>query len=568
MSTTDDPSESDVIELEAASQSELTGPRPAGSAAPPRPGAAVALVERSMPSLASETDSLRRNRLLAAAVFLAAIFGVLAIWVFASPNPGTLTVTGSRFSLRVGLIGLRYLFAAAVAGLLASKLPLSHKQLRAVEYVLFLGLTLLLIASHYFVGLDLMQRGPEYAPITLAFVKDGVIQMLAMMMIYGTLIPNTSKVAARVLVAMFAGPVVAMILLRIHPGAARVAAQLSSAEEAGSNILFLGMGAALAIYSAFVLNGLRTQLHEARKFGQYRLVRKLGFGGMGEVHLAEHALLKRPCALKLIKPEASADPLALARFEREVQASARLAHHNTIEIYDYGHTDDGTFYYVMEYLQGMSLADMVRAHGPLPAGRVIYLFRQICAGLAEAHGLGFIHRDLKPANVFIAVLGGETDVAKVLDFGLVKPTKGPEAAALTADMTVSGTPLYMAPEQAMADHSLDARADIYALGAMMYHASTGRPPFGGESPFAVMMAHARDPVIPPSQFRPGVPHDLEEVILRCLAKKRDARYPTAKALAEALASCESARDWGPNRADAWWASIGHTPDGGASVRPG
>jgi serine/threonine-protein kinase len=567
MSTTHVTSDSAVIELEPASQAELADAWPAGSSSSPRPLASVALVDQSLASLAGEMDTLRRRRLLAAAACLAVTFGLLLIWVFASDNPGTLTVQGSRYSLRVGLIGLRYLLAAAVAGLLATKLPLSRKQLRVVEYVLFLGTALLLMASQYFVGLDLMHRGPEYGPIILAFVKDGVIQMLALMMIYGTLIPNSPAGAARALVAMFVGAVVAMLLLRFHPGAAPVIARLSAAEEAGSNILFLGMGAALAIYSAFLLNGLRTQLHEARKFGQYRLVRKLGVGGMGEVYLAEHALLKRPCALKLIKAEASADPLALARFEREVQSSARLAHHNTIEIYDYGHTEDGTFYYVMEYLQGMSLADIVKAHGPLPAGRVIYLFRQVCAGLAEAHGLGFIHRDLKPANVFIAVQGGETDVAKVLDFGLVKPTKEPEAAALTADMIVSGTPLYMAPEQAMADRSLDARADIYALGAMMYHALTGKPPFRGESPFAVMMAHARDPVVPPSKVKPGVPHDLEAVILRCLAKKRDSRYPTAKALAEALAACESARDWGPNRADAWWTSLENAPLGGAAVQP-
>ena len=146
---------------------------------------------------------------------------------------------------------------------------------------------------------------------------------------------------------------------------------------------------------------------------------------MGEVYLAEHQLLKRPCASKLIKPEAGADPIALARFEREVQSAARLSHPNTIEIYDYGHTDDGTFYYVMEYLRGLSLADLVRRAGPLPPGRVIYLFRQVCAGLAEAHALGLVHRDLKPANVFVAVRGGESDVAKVLDFGLVKLTRDP-----------------------------------------------------------------------------------------------------------------------------------------------
>src|SRR5262249_27530109 len=189
------------------------------------------------------------------------------------------------------------------------------------------------------------------------------------------------------------------------------------------------------------LNCLRCDLHEARKFGHYQLRQKLGEGGMGEVYLAEHQLLKRPCALKLIKPGTggAADPIALARFEREVQSAARLAHPNTIAIYDYGHTDDGIFYYVMEYLRGLSLSDLVRACGPLPPGRVIYLFRQVCAGLAEAHALGLIHRDLKPGNMFVAVRGGESDVAKVLDFGLVKLTKDPGAAPVPSDLTVSGT---------------------------------------------------------------------------------------------------------------------------------
>jgi serine/threonine-protein kinase len=206
----------------------------------------------------------------------------------------------------------------------------------------------------------------------------------------------------------------------------------------------------------------------------------------------------------------------------------------------------------MEYLQGLSLSDLVRKDGPLPPGRVIYLFRQVCTGLAEAHALGLVHRDLKPANVFVAVRGGESDVAKVLDFGLVKLTSDAGAATLTGEMTVSGTPMYMAPEQAVGDRLLDARADIYALGAMLYFALTGQAPFTGENAFEVMMAHARDPVVPPSQVRPGIPEDLEQVILRCLAKKPGERFPTVKALGDALAACASASEWGPNRAEAWW----------------
>jgi serine/threonine-protein kinase len=354
---------------------------------------------------------------------------------------------------------------------------------------------------------------------------------------------------------MFVGPVAAVYLLRAHADATPILAQLSAAEEAGSNILFLVIGTALAIYASFVLNGLRSELHEARKFGQYQLREKLGVGGMGEVYLAEHQLLKRPCALKLIKPEAGADPIALARFEREVRSAARLSHPNTIEIYDYGHAADGTFYYVMEFLPGMSLQDLVKADCPLPAGRVIYLFRQVCAGLAEAHALGLVHRDLKPANVFVAFRGGEADVAKVLDFGLVKPTKDEGSVQLTSDQHVSGTPLYMAPEQAVGDRSLDARADIYALGAMMYFALTGRPPFNAPTPFEVMMAQARDPVVPPSQVRDDVPADLEQVVLRCLAKKPEDRFGDVRSLGKALAACAAAAFWDVEKAEAWWEEL-------------
>ncbi len=551
--TEDHPPITDVIDLEPTMAGTPALPWSTMGTDPSRPGIAVGMAEGSLASLAGETDTLRRSRLLASSVFLAATYGLLCVWVFASDNPGTLADDGSRFSLRMFLIGLRSLLAAMVAGVLASEASLTRKQLRAIEYVLFLGLTLIAMAAEYFVGLDLMRRGPEYATIILAFLKDGLIQMLVLMMIYGTLIPNSPWVAARTLAAMFIGPVAAWFLLESHPDLAPIVAQLGAAEEAGSNLLFLAIGMALALYGSYLVNGLRTELHQARKFGQYQLLRKLGEGGMGEVYLAEHQLLKRPCALKLIKPEAGADPVALARFEREVRSASRLSHPNTIAIYDYGHTDDGTFYYVMEYLHGLSLADLVKDNGPLPAGRVIYLFRQVCAGLAEAHALGLVHRDLKPANIFIAVRGGETDVAKVLDFGLVKLTKDPGAVELSSEMTVSGTPMYMAPEQAVGDRDLDARADIYALGAMMYAALTGRPPFTGESPFAVMMAHARDPVIPPSEVQPGVPKDLEQVVLCCLAKKPGERYPDVKALARALSACGAAADWDADKADRWWA---------------
>jgi hypothetical protein len=507
--------------------------------------AGVGLVEGSFASLAGEINSLRRRRLGAAALFLTVVFVVLFLW----------TLVGHRIDhwLVVTMVLLRLLIAAACAGLILSRISLTPGQVRAVEYLLFGSFTLILVFTQYTVNSELLSLG-RVSDVILQ-MKNGVLSMFALMVIYGMFIPNDPRATAKVVLTMALAVLVGFALLLEHSGALELVDQLRTAEQAGSNALFLMIGAALAIYGTYVLNGLRSQLHEARKFGQYQLRGRLGTGGMGEVYLAEHQLLKRPCALKLIKPEAGSDPVALARFEREVRSAARLSHPNTIEIYDYGHTEDGTFYYVMEYLPGMSLQDLVKPDCPLPAGRVIHLFRQVCGALAEAHALGLVHRDLKPANVFVAFRGGEADVAKILDFGLVKPTQDEDAVQLTGDHRVSGTPLYMAPEQATADRSLDARADIYALGAMMYFALTGRPPFSAPTAFEVMMAHARDPVVPPSQLRDDIPADLEQVVLRCLAKKAQERFQDVRALAKALSACAAAPDWDVEKANAWWDEV-------------
>lgn len=534
MPAANDPRDADIIDLEPTIQLER-GPAPAADG--------VALVQGTIASFSAETGSLRRTRIGAAALLFTIVYFVLFIW--------NITDWAETVTIAWPIMILRFLLSAAVLGLILSPLGRSARWVRALEIALFGGLTLLLFASQYFVDLQLLRS--HHLTQAIAFIKNGVIQAIFLMILFGMFVPNRPLVVAWSLLGMAIAPMLALSLLGEHPDLAEEIAELHRvSERIGTNMLFLLLAAGVSFFGSLVLNGLRSELHEARKFGQYRLLHRIGAGGMGEVYKAEHALLKRPCALKLIRPEAGSDPLALARFEREVQASARLAHHNTIEIYDYGHTDDGTFYYVMEYLQGMNLAELIQKSGPLPPGRVIYIFRQVCAGLAEAHSLGLIHRDLKPANVYIARLGGETDVAKILDFGLVKVTQDPHAAALTAELSVSGTPLYMAPEQAMADKSMDARADIYALGAMMYHALTGQPPFEGDSPVAVMLAHAKDPVVPPSQVVPSIPADLEAVVMRCLAKKAADRYPDVRSLGEALAQCQSAADWGPRQADAWW----------------
>jgi serine/threonine-protein kinase len=292
--------------------------------------------------------------------------------------------------------------------------------------------------------------------------------------------------------------------------------------------------------------------YQTRQIGHYLLKRLLGSGGMGEVHLAEHHMLKRPCAIKFIRPDKAGDPLTLARFEREVRTTSMLSHWNTIDIYDYGRTDDGTFYYVMEYLRGMNLNELVQNFGPMPAERVVYLMRQACDALIEAHSLDFVHRDLKPANVFAAVRGGQYDVSKLLDFGLVKPMHNLSGVELTQDGSITGSPLFMSPEQANGDGEPDKRSDIYSLGAMMYFLLTGRPPFVYDKPLKIIIAHACEPPQPISQLVADVPHDLQGIVLRCLEKNPDDRFRDAEHLAQALESSRAAHGWSRFLAARWW----------------
>jgi serine/threonine-protein kinase len=329
-------------------------------------------------------------------------------------------------------------------------------------------------------------------------------------------------------------------------------------------LLLLAVG---STFGARTLSRLRRQVAEARQVGQYRLRRRLGAGGMGEVYLAVHQLLKRPCAVKLIRSDEATDPRARERFECEVRLTARLSHPNTVEIYDYGRAEDGTYYYVMEYLPGLSLAELVERYGPLPPARVVYLLRQVCGALGEAHAAGLIHRDIKPSNIIAARRGGMDDVAKLLDFGLVRAAPG-GAAHLSAEGQILGTPQFMSPEQATGGRDLDGRSDIYSLGAVAYHLLTGRPPFEGQDGITVMVAHARDPVVPPSRVRPGIPEDLERVVLLCLAKDAAERYTDAASLERALAACACAGNWDQDQAARWWRGYGRAAAQRGTARNG
>jgi hypothetical protein len=319
---------------------------------------------------------------------------------------------------------------------------------------------------------------------------------------------------------------------------------------------------ATATATSHVIYGLRKEVTDAHKLGQYTLGEKIGEGGMGAVYRASHAMLRRPAAVKLLPPE-RLGAQALARFEREVQLTALLTHPNTVRVFDYGRTPDGILYYAMELLEGATLAEVVSATGPMPAGRVVHVLDHLVGALAEAHGIGLIHRDIKPANVILAEQGGVLDVVKVVDFGLVKEVaREPVAGAATTPQvtqanTIAGTPYYMAPEAIKAPASVDARSDLYAVGAVGYYLVTGRDVFSGGTAFEVFAHHLHTAPVPPSQ-RLGEPvsADLEELLLACLAKEPAQRPSDARTLLGSLRRLRDAGTWSEPHAAAWWAEHG------------
>jgi serine/threonine-protein kinase len=334
-------------------------------------------------------------------------------------------------------------------------------------------------------------------------------------------------------------------------------------------VLWSGSFVALATVASKVMHGLRERVREARQLGQYTLDSKIGEGGMGEVYRARHALLRRPTAVKLIRAEAVAER-ELRRFEREVQLTASLSHPNTISVYDYGRTPDGIFYYAMELLEGLNLEELVKDDGRQPPGRVIHIVRQACGALAEAHSVGLVHRDVKPSNIFLAERGGVPDMVKVLDFGLVKNLRevAPDGGSLTGSETITGTPLYMAPEAIAGGSEVGPRSDLYALGAVAYYLLTGRPVFTDSSLIAICASHLHRAPEPPSRYA-DVPEDLEALVLQCLAKEPAERPASARVLATSLDGCRSAKDWSEAEAQAWWHARRPTqaPDVAPAGRP-
>jgi len=319
-----------------------------------------------------------------------------------------------------------------------------------------------------------------------------------------------------------------------------------------NQMLLVGSIAVAAVASRVNL-GLRRRSYQAQQLGQYEIHGSIGAGAMGEVFLARHAMLKRPTAVKLLRPDITGAGV-LKRFEQEVQQTSRLTHPNTVEIFDYGHTPEGVFYYAMEYLDGADLRDIVELDGPMPAGRVIYVLSAACGALAEAHSKGIVHRDIKPANIMLCEQGGEHDVVKILDFGLVKNLGALAAAggaAVDEEKRIIGTPETMAPE-AVREGGVSRLSDLYSLAVVGYFLLTGKPIFDAETVSEFIRHHQVSLPIPPSTRLASVPRDLEAILLRCFAKDPGQRPTSTLVLRKQLLGCEDAGTWTPEDAAGWW----------------
>jgi serine/threonine-protein kinase len=506
----------------------------------------VAAKSTSSGGFLTDTERVLRSRLRVSALILfLGYFLFLSVYIDRDvwPNLGLL-------GCHIGLV----VVTACCWVLLSDRFVWRLPQLRVFEYVLY-GFSAAFFT--YLQSLEMHYIGQIHDPVRretiLAFTSNHLlVPWINIVLMYSTFIPNTwQRCAAHVIPAALV-PIAVYVVgaLRIPGGK-----QFVEGPVMLEMILWTMVPTLAAIFGSHTLNTLRRRAAIARELGSYQLKQSLGAGGMGEVYLGEHKLLKRPCAVKLIRGGQASDPIAIARFEREVQASAKLTHWNTIEIFDYGHTEDGTFYYVMEYLPGMSLQDLVDRHGPMPAERAVHFLRQVCDGLREAHSMGLIHRDIKPGNIFATYRGAIWDVAKLLDFGLVKSiaTDGPSNES--SDRMVVGTPLFAAPEWTLRDGQLDERSDIYSLGAVGYFLMTGRPVFAHKSPVKLLFAHANEPVAPIKDYELGVPDDVEGVILRCLAKRPEDRFQSVEELARGLDQCLCAGAWSQERAAQWWSRV-------------
>jgi serine/threonine protein kinase len=438
-------------------------------------------------------------------------------------------------SMILHLLGSLVLLAAWV---LCRKGPKSRRSVERIETVV------LLASASVYAAMIVLTPAVDYPVLAaLPFLTLGV-------MARAVLVPSTPGRTA-FLVVLTSAPVLAVAFLAHAPpppgesDSTRIAVAVSVA-------IWWVLSAVLATVTSHVIYGLRREAREARLLGSYVLEEKIGQGGMGVVYRARHASLRRPAAVKLL-PASKAGEQALARFEREVRLTARLSHPNTVTVFDYGRTPDGIFYYAMELLDGATVEQIVEHDGAQPVARVLHVLVAMAGALAEAHDVGLIHRDIKPANVMLCRHGGEVDVPKLLDFGLVKDLVASAGPSITGANTITGTPLYLAPEAVLSPRGVDLRSDLYALGAVGYFMLTGTHVFDGDSVVEVCGQHLHEAPEPPGdRLGKPVPEDFAGILLDCLAKNPEDRPQSARALKQRLQACLCPSPWGVEEALAWW----------------
>jgi eukaryotic-like serine/threonine-protein kinase len=494
-------------------------------------------------SLAPDTiaEGVRRLGWLALAYAIANVTGPFARFVLGA-LAGTVHLSDVGIPDFVGL-GAVIMALCVFAAVRRGALP--PKRLLDVGLVLQVIGALGLAVREFSHGLPPMAHGVFFVPAECVWLVA-----------YPLLVPNTpAKILGASIVGASMGPL-ALALSGIGGG---TAGRVPLFDAATYFLTSSYPSAVLAYLLARVVHRFNLRWKTARDIGSYELIERIGAGGMGDVWRAQHRLLTRPAAIKLIRAgllgeSARARDALVRRFEREARETAALGSTHTIQVYDFGVTDEGDFYYVMELLEGLSLERLVRDFGPLEPARTVYLLRQVCHSLGEAHDRGLVHRDVKPPNIFVCRLGPDDDFVKVLDFGLVKhaAAEAPRTM-LSMEGTAVGTPAYMAPEVALGRRDVDGRADIYSLGCVAYYMLTGEPVFSADTPVATAIAHVQNAPVPPSlrsEFR--IPPALDAVIMDCLAKDPAARPASPALVSERLAAIALPDAWTDESAHRWW----------------
>jgi serine/threonine-protein kinase len=520
------------------------------------------LVHVGTAKITGEIQRLLRSRMRAGALTIAI---ALSLWLVRDIYEGYVYMAW----IRVGLIA----FYSLSAALLYSQWEMSLRQLRGLEVGLFTIVAMWFAADRYHFTWEAATDGDTAALIFA--VAFSVMIYFAFLIAYAIFVPNTWRRALLATGIMALVPIAVIEALRVREFEAYsfVRETLTFAQMTSMGLMLV-VGVFIATLGTHRINALRREVFEAKQLGQYQLTTKIGSGGMGEVWEAKHGLLARPAAIKLIRPEI-VDALnpdgaqgTFSSFEREAQATALLRSPHTVEVYDFGVTEDGTFYYVMELLDGLDFDSLVNRFGPVPPARAVYLLRQACESLADAHEQGLIHRDVKPANIFACHIGVQFDFVKILDFGLVKVWQDEPAGEGAEHRTprlrdAAGTPAYLAPEVARGRPEVDERTDIYSLGCVGYWLLAGQQVFEGASASDIVAQQLREPPVRLSKrAEQPIPASLEAVIMRCLKKAPDERPSSMIELSELLAACDVGASWTTEDARLWWAEHMSTPNEG------